>query len=242
MRVGWIGWLGAMVGAVVVLSAWSAGAEEPDPRVLYSAYCEACHGPEARGNGPDAFLFTPPPRNLRTGFLSEHPIDALVERVRHGKPLDLSSEAVRLRGRSDDTEMLVKYLQRLPEIQWRQVERGQEIYVDRCEICHGPFGHPSTVLPMGVSTPPRDLSDPTWQRETSDATIVDRFRSGHKAMPAVRGFDDRATRDAVVAYIRLLSPGYEHYSRFCASCRSSALRRNTATALDMAPISSERLA
>jgi mono/diheme cytochrome c family protein len=217
MRVGWIGRLGVVAG-VMLVALEVAGAERRDGRVLFSAYCEACHGSEARGDGPDASLFSPRPRNLRTGILGQHPTDALVERIRHGRPLGLAHDAEALRARAEDTEMLVKHLERLPEIAWREVERGQEIYVDRCEICHGPFGHPSTVLPLGVATPPRDLSDPAWQRATSDATLVDRFRRGHRAMPAVPSFDDLADRDAVVSFVRVLSPGYEHYSRFCASC------------------------
>ena len=117
-----------------------------------------------------------------------------------------------------DVAILVAHMRRLPKLPWRRLERGQEIYVDRCEICHGPFGHPSTIVALGVTKPPRDLSDPAYQRATSDAKLLDRVRHGHRAMPAIPGFDVAENRDALIAYIRLLSPGYEHYSRFCSGC------------------------
>ena len=47
----------------------------------------------------------------------------------------------------------------------------------KCEVCHGPFGHASTAVPLGVTKPPRDLSDPAYQRATSDATLLERITS-----------------------------------------------------------------
>jgi mono/diheme cytochrome c family protein len=199
-------------------AARGVGAQERDGKFLYGVYCASCHGVDARGDGTEAELFSPPPPSLRSGVLTKYSDDALVERIRHGRPLGLARNPEALRARAGDTEVLVAYVQRLPRIDWRRVERGQEIYVDRCEVCHGPFGHPSTVVPLGVTTAPRDLSDPAYQRETSDAELLDRIRHGHKAMPAIPGLDVKENRDALLAYLRLLSPGYEQYSRFCAGC------------------------
>jgi mono/diheme cytochrome c family protein len=205
--------------AIVVLGAAATGAAgQRDGRELYAAYCASCHGPHARGDGVDADLFSPPPPNLRSGVLRKHSDDALVEWIRHGRRLPLGKDAVRRKMQSDDTEMLVAHLRRLPDLRWRRIERGQEIYVDRCEVCHGPFGHASTVLPRGVTTPPRDLSDPAYQAATSDATLLERARHGHHAMPAVGGLDVPENGEALVAYLRLMTPGYETYSRFCAGC------------------------
>jgi hypothetical protein len=73
-------------------------------------------------------------------------------------------------------------------------------------------------VPAGVTKPPRDLSDPDYQCRTSDTELLERVRHGHRGMPAIHGFDVAENREALVAYLRLLSPGYEHYSRFCAGC------------------------
>jgi len=206
-----------LVGLVVLGGTIAVAAAEPDGRYLYAAYCESCHGPEARGDGVDADLFLPRPRDLRGGVLATQDDDALVERIRHGRPLGLARDPKALRARAGDTEILVAHLRRLPTLHWRPLERGQEIYVDRCEICHGPFGH-STSVPSGVTTRPRDLSDPHYQRETSDRTLADRIRHGHRKMPAIPDMDVAENREALIAYLRLLSPGYERYSRFCAGC------------------------
>jgi hypothetical protein len=74
------------------------------------------------------------------------------------------------------------------------------------------------VLPVGVRKTPRDLSDPAYQRTTKDATLGDRIQHGHQGMPAIPGFEPRENLDAVVAFVRLLSPGYERYWHLCAPC------------------------
>jgi mono/diheme cytochrome c family protein len=196
----------------------TAAAEAPNGAELYGAYCASCHGADGRGDGPEAEAFAPPPRNLHDDALSRESVDALVERIRHGRPLLHARDLGVLRGRSDDTELLVAHLRRLPRLKWRLIDRGEEIYVDRCEICHGPFGRAPAALPSGVTKPPRDLSDAGYQRSTSDAELLDEVRHGHAAMPAIPGLDVTANQDALVAFLRLLSPGYERYSRFCAGC------------------------
>jgi mono/diheme cytochrome c family protein len=211
-RGGWV------VIAIAIGVASTSRSQERDGRFLYDAYCSACHGAAARGDGRDADLFSPPPANLRAGVLARHDDAELVERIRHGRPLPLGRDPERLEARAGDTDALVAHLRRLSRVDWGRAERGQEIYVERCEICHGPFGHPPNVLPRGVTKPPRDLSDPTYQRDTSNATLMDHVRHGHHRMPAIHGFDVAENRDALLAFVRLLSPGYERYSRLCAGC------------------------
>jgi mono/diheme cytochrome c family protein len=205
--------IAGMLGAV-----GTVGAEPPDGSVLYAAYCEACHGATARGDGVDADMFSPPPADLRGGVLTRYSDDALVERIRHGRALALVHDPERARARAGDTEALLAHMRRLPTLRWPRIEQGEELYVDRCEVCHGPFGRAPTKLPAGVTTTPRDLSDPDYQRRTSDATLMERTSHGHRHMPAIPDLDLAENRDALLAYVRLLSPGYERYSRFCAAC------------------------
>jgi len=211
-------WRRVVMGVGLAMTAAIASAGEPNGAQLFDGYCAECHGARGRGDGPDADLFSPRPRDLRGGALDQYSDDDLVERIRHGRPLSLARDVDALHARASDTEMLVGYLRRLPTLAWRRLERGQELYVDRCEACHGPFGRPPAALPVGVRKPPRDLSDPGYQRATSDATLGDRIQRGHRGMPAIPGFEVRENRDAVVAFVRLLSPGYERYSRLCAAC------------------------
>ena len=213
MRLRWLG-----IAMSVAAAATGAFADEPNGAQLFAAYCAPCHGADARGDGRDADLFNPRPANLRSGLLEQYADDELVERIRQGRPLGLARDPKALAARAADTELLVAHLHRIPKLDWRRLERGQELYVDRCEVCHGPFGHSATVLPLGVTRPPRDLSDPAYQRATTDAELLDRIHHGHRSMPAIPDFGVRENRDAIVAFVRVLSPGYELYSRFCSGC------------------------
>jgi hypothetical protein len=134
------------MAVLLVLHGMPAHAQERDGRFLFNAYCVACHGSDARGDGVDADLFSPPPANLRGGILSQHPDDALVQRIRNGRPLNLGRNPERLRARAGDTEMLVAHLRRLPTLPWRRIERGQEIYVDRCEACRARLEDPIAYM------------------------------------------------------------------------------------------------
>src|SRR5262249_44977374 len=91
-----------------------------------------------------------------------------------------------------------------------------EIYVDRCEICHGPFGQPGKS-PKGVGRP-RDLSDPAFQRSISDAELTTVVQHGRKGMPAIPTLQRPDDAKALVAFVRVLSPGYVLYDRYCAGC------------------------
>jgi mono/diheme cytochrome c family protein len=190
-----------------------------DGKVAYRLQCAPCHGVEGRGDGPDAAIFTQPPRNLRDGVLERYPVNDLVRSIREGKPLTLELDRKALAERADEVEALVAYLRRLPAIDWDLVERGEEIWVDRCELCHGPAGRSRGPLPPGVQRPPRDLSDPAYQRGVSDGELADLVRHGRSGMPAIPALtnSDEDVR-ALLAWVRVLSPGFVLYGRYCASC------------------------
>ncbi len=194
-----------------------ANARPLDGATLYTLHCARCHGPTGRGDGEDADLFRTRPRDLGSGFLRHYSTRELVARIRNGKRLNLALDPGAVRARAAGTEEIVRHLERLPSIKWRLVERGDELFTDRCEICHGPFGRPSGVRPPGVASP-ADLSSPELQQRVSDAEITEIVRRGHGSMPGLVPRVDVADVPAVVAFVRLLSPGYERYTRYCAAC------------------------
>jgi mono/diheme cytochrome c family protein len=205
------------VVTLLTLTAAAARAASPQGRVLYTRWCERCHGVTGRGDGPDATLFTNPPRDLQDGVLAHYSTDELVRRIRSGVPLQLALDLTALRARATEVEALADYLQRLPSIDWRRVEDGQAVYLDRCELCHGPYGAPEMTLPEGARSA-RDLADPVLQRALSErdlATIVNHGRGG---MPAVEPRVTGGELTALMSFIRLLSPGYALYDRHCAAC------------------------
>ncbi len=206
----------AMAGLWMVGSGAIAFAAEPlDGRAIYQHYCEACHGVTGRGDGPDASLMVTRPRDLRSGFLARYSTDDLVRRIRSGVPLTLALDLTALRARAGEVEALAAYLQRLPTIDWRRVEEGQAAYAEHCELCHGRAGRSEWTMPEGARAP-RDLGDPAFQRSVSDDEIADVVLHGRRGMPAVRTVS--SDLPALIAYVRLLSPGYELYDRYCAAC------------------------
>jgi mono/diheme cytochrome c family protein len=207
----------AVVVAILMGALSVADAAAPDGKALYVRHCESCHGVTGRGDGVDAGVFPSPPRDLRSGFLERYPTDELVRRVRSGVPLVLALDLAALRARANEVEAIAAHLERLPSVDWRRVEIGQAIYLDRCELCHGPTGTPKYVLPSGARSP-RDLSDPAFQASFDPARLATVVRHGLNGMPAV---DPPVTADelpAVVAFVRMLSPGYTLYDRYCAAC------------------------
>jgi len=211
---GWKRRLAASWMAVILVPV-AAHARIADGAVLYALNCAQCHGPTGRGDGVDAELFATRPRDLHDGVLARYPNEALVERIRRGTRLALDPAAVR--ARATDTEALVRHLERLPRVDWRLVERGEEIFVDRCEICHGAFGRPTGVPPAGVARP-TDLSADEFQRRVGDPQVAEMIRRGHGAMPGLLPRVELADVPAVAAFVRLLSPGFERYERMCAPC------------------------
>lgn len=212
---------GFAAGLVVWTMGTSAVAAVAEPAAtgaqLYREACGACHGVTGRGDGRDADLYDPRPRDLHSGFLDRYETDDLVRRVRQGTPLQIALDLPALRARAGETEAIAAHLQRLPGTDWRRLEGGQEIFVDRCEICHGPFGRAPVVLPCGVQRS-RDLSAPSFQRQITERELLVLVRHGREGMPAITPRVPESDATALAAFVRLLSPGFELYSRYCSAC------------------------
>jgi mono/diheme cytochrome c family protein len=201
----------------VALAFWPASAEPaPDGALLYLTECASCHGIDGRGQGPDANLFLPGPSNLREGTLEGRETADLLPSILDGARRPIALDPKVLRKRLADTESIVEHLEAIPMLNARLVEHGEEVYVDRCELCHGPFGRPPSA--RGTSASPPDLSAPAFQRGIDDDQLVQAVRHGRPGMPAIPALSDAADARALVAFLRMLSPGFELYRRHCASC------------------------
>lgn len=200
---------------------------------LFQRKCAACHGPGGRGDGPEAQFFARAPRDLRTGFIEAHTDDDLVAKIRDGRALRVDLDPEAMRRRAKETEQIATWIRRLPGIDWDVVERGNEVYLDRCEVCHGPFGRvaPTASLPPGVRTQPRDLSSPAFQRSVGDRQLARLARHGGEGMPAIPGLD-RDDLAVLVPFLRTLSPGHELYGVYCASCHGEDGRGSTVIAAE----------
>jgi mono/diheme cytochrome c family protein len=201
--------------ALVLLAALAAPAravEAPDrAAALYAAHCAACHGPQGHGDGPDAALFRPRPRDLRE-VLRHHADVDIVRTIRLSAPLPLALDPPAVRARVGEVEAIAAHVRRLPGADWPRVDRGRVVFARACAGCHGELGTP----PPGP-TPPRDLADPAFQRSVSDVALAEAVRHGRPGMVPVPGLAPEDP-EALAAFVRLLSPGYVLYRRWCASC------------------------
>jgi mono/diheme cytochrome c family protein len=219
--------LAFLIGLVSV--AWGREAVDstrtgaPEGGRLYRARCAPCHGESGKGDGPDAAIFLPAPRNLHDGLLDRYDVEAIVRMVRDGAALPLALDLPALKARAGEVETLVAHIERLPEIDWQLAERGEEIYVDRCEICHGPTGRAGPMQPPGVRQP-RDLSDPAFQHLVGDRELLTVVRHGRHGMPAIPALRSDEDAKALAAFVRVLSPGFTLYGRYCGSCHGESGR------------------
>ncbi|MEY4950343.1 MAG: Cbb3-type cytochrome c oxidase subunit CcoP [Pseudomonadota bacterium] len=220
-------------GSALATVATAPGSTDAVGAALYLRKCGPCHGPGGRGDGPEAQFFARAPRDLRSGFLEKHADDELVAKIRDGQSLRVDIDAQAMRTRARETEAIAQWMRRLPGIDWDNVDRGNEVYLDRCEACHGPFGRvsPTATLPPGVTRLPRDLSSPDLQASMSDRQLALLVRHGRKGMPAIPGLDDSDT-GVLVAYVRTLSPGHELFGVYCASCHGEDGRGSAVAAAE----------
>ncbi|MET0153103.1 MAG: c-type cytochrome [Candidatus Binatia bacterium] len=188
-------------------------------RALYMAHCSRCHGASGIGDGPDAALLRNRPADLRRSeVLDAFSDDKLAERIREGKVMRFAFRPESINRQAAETEALYQFLRKLPERSWKSIDAGEQIYYVRCTPCHDRYGHPEPALPPGVTRRPQDLSDGVFQAAISDRELRSLVRHGRRGMPAVLPRVTEAESADLVRFVRLLSPGYEIYDRFCSTC------------------------
>lgn len=89
-------------------------------------------------------------------------------------------------------------------------ERGRRLFLDSCAFCHGEKADGKGVRRSGLSSRPRDFTDPTWRRRTSPQRAFYAIREGvhGTAMPAWKALGDDDTWD-LVAFLRSVAPPTE---------------------------------
>ncbi len=187
--------------------------------VHYIRNCADCHGWEGRGNGPVAeFMRVSPPVLQRRELLAEKFEKQFVDLVLNGRSskLSLTNNA----GPQTDAEIseLLAHLRKLPTIDWNKTIAGQEVYDNLCINCHGLYGEGDGVLASQLPVTLPDLSASDYQRQHSDNELQQIIAKGKNAMPGTEDILDPKDIDNVVAFVRLLSPGYVKYDRFCVGC------------------------
>jgi len=188
-------------------------------QVLYLRHCADCHGWEGSGDGPLAAILTTKPPALRQqlGVFAHNSNAQIVSRILHGTPFRTVQTGS---PPYSDVEVtaLVTYLQQLPRRRWEEVAQGKDVYDSLCAACHGLYGRGDGLGARAMPVRPPDLTDQTYRQQSSDNALVESITNGKGAMPGAGDILTPHEIHAVIAFVRVLSPGYELYNRFCAHC------------------------
>ncbi len=101
------------------------------------------------------------------------------------------------------------------ELKPGNVTRGAAEFKSRCALCHGLGGAGDGPMAGTLAVKPRNLADPMWQVNETDAALDEIITKGGKAvgkselMPANFQNDPQALAD-VRAYVRSLLHGHGH--------------------------------
>jgi high-affinity iron transporter len=78
-------------------------------------------------------------------------------------------------------------------------ERGRAHFEARCALCHGVRADGQGVRREGLSSRPRDFTDPAWRRGTSPRRVYFAIREGvaGTAMPSWKSLDEDDAWDLV---------------------------------------------
>lgn len=85
------------------------------------------------------------------------------------------------------------------------VGRGARVFQRTCSGCHGADGR--GVMRLGLTKPPRDLTNAEFHAQVSDEQLRRVIRVGKNQMPAFGGLMGDEDLSNVIAFIRTLPPG-----------------------------------
>lgn len=189
---------------------------------LYLRNCADCHGWEGKGNGPAVeYMDVPTPVLQHSAILAKQSENQFVDWVLYGLVPKLKGNENTGPQTGYEFNLLISYIRKLNSIDWDEVAIGQEIYDELCANCHGLYGHGDGAFSSQMPVPLPDLSAASYQSQHSDADLQHIISQGKNAMPGVADVLSAEEIKAVTAFIRLFSPGYESYDRYCASCHGS---------------------
>jgi len=205
--------------AVIPLAASADPLTAYQGRGLYVSYCQLCHGPSGKGDGPLAKAMeisrvdlTVTVRARSDTFLkrviSGRGRQTITGRDRHNLLSDAMPEWKEIFSDSQ-LESLIAYLRFLRNTKHDLMgdpEVGQKRYQQYCQVCHGLEGEGDGIMTQLIGIIPIDLtnSDETNRRDNVD--LVKNILDGKgKYMPAWRGILSQSDVEALVSYIRLLS-------------------------------------
>ena len=188
-------------------------------RRLYASYCQLCHGPSGKGDGPLAIAMKISPANLKTTVRSRS--DTILTKIITGEGRqtitgrdrhNLLSEAMpewKDVFTESQVKALIAYLRFLGRSKHELMgdpEVGMQLYQKYCQVCHGVEGDGDGIMTSLIGIMPMDHTNPNETESLSNEEIANSILDGkERFMPAWRGILNQSDVEALVSYIRLLS-------------------------------------
>lgn len=91
-------------------------------------------------------------------------------------------------------------------------KEAQELFANRCTPCHGPNGRGDGPASAGLTPPPRNFSDPEWQKSVTDEHIEKIIKFGGAAVGksmAMPPNPDLMAKPQVVSGLREVVRGFK---------------------------------
>ena len=213
----------AIVTFISLLGGMTNALATPAPayegRRLFVSYCQLCHGPMGKGDGPLAKKMMISPADLTTTVRARS--DTILKKIITGQGRQTITGRDRHNLLSDtmpewsgvfsgtQVEALIAYLRFLSTSKHHLMgdpETGFKIYQQYCAVCHGEEGGGDGVMTRLMDLQPMDHSNPNNMRPFSNDDLIRTIRQGKgRYMPAWKGVLNQTEIEALVSYIRLLS-------------------------------------
>lgn len=188
-------------------------------RRLYVSYCQLCHGPRGKGDGPLAMKMKITPADLTTTVRSRS--DTILKKIITGEGRQtitgrdrhnlLSDAMPEWKDVFNETQInaLIAYLRFLSRTKYDLMgdpEVGLKLYQKYCQVCHGPEGEGDGIMTKIMGIHPMDHTNPNETNRLDNEEIVKSILDGKgNYMPAWRGILHQTDVEALVSYIRLLA-------------------------------------
>ncbi len=213
----------SLAALLILMGSLSETLASPPPayegRRLYVSYCQLCHGPDGKGDGPLAKRMKISPADLTTTLRSRS--DTILKKIISGQGKqtitgrdrhNLLSEAMpEWKNVFSDSQVdaLIAYLRFLSTSRHPLMgdpEVGFDIYQKYCAVCHGEEGEGDGVMTTLMEILPADHSNIIEMNPMSNDQLVNAIKKGKGLyMPAWEGILSQQEIETLVSYIRLLS-------------------------------------
>ncbi len=80
-----------------------------------------------------------------------------------------------------------------------QYERGKNLFLEKCQLCHGASGEGNGPAAVAYNPRPANFTDPNFWKDHSEKKIAETAKNGYKIMPPVALKDDEIK--AIIEYM-----------------------------------------